>query len=225
MNLSYEEQRLANIKEAPPPSPSQTLITDNRANQELLLSLGLANAPMPKAKRTKPKAKPTIKAKRKLADAAYAAPASPSSESDSEDEKPKKKAKPGRPQREGSRRSSRVSRPPPKFDPSAYASDGTDSDDEDGGYRPKRRDREDRELMRNAQRLGKRIHDPYVLLATSSDNRRTFGHIPGVPVGTWWATRMDCSTAAVHGPPVAGISGSAAEGAFSVALSGGYPDE
>jgi E3 ubiquitin-protein ligase UHRF1 len=36
---------------------------------------------------------------------------------------------------------------------------------------------------------------------------------------------MDCSTAAVHAPPVSGISGNAEAGAWSVALSGGYPDD
>jgi len=60
---------------------------------------------------------------------------------------------------------------------------------------------------------GKRIHDP-----------KTFGHIPGVPVGTWWETREDCSNDAIHAPWVAGISGSD-KGAYSVALSGGYEDD
>jgi E3 ubiquitin-protein ligase UHRF1 len=48
------------------------------------------------------------------------------------------------------------------------------------------------------QRSGKRIHDPYVgcLLIvwqiyadTIHDYSKTFGHIPGIPVGTWWETR------------------------------------
>ncbi|KAI9467196.1 PUA-like domain-containing protein [Lactarius psammicola] len=60
---------------------------------------------------------------------------------------------------------------------------------------------------------GKRIHDP-----------KTFGHIPGVLVGTWWESREDCSNDAIHAPWVAGISGSN-EGAYSVALSGGYEDD
>lgn len=34
-------------------------------------------------------------------------------------------------------------------------------------------------LQRQAQRLGNRIHNP-----------KRFGQIPGVPVGSWWATRM-----------------------------------
>ncbi|KAH9977603.1 PUA-like domain-containing protein [Lactifluus volemus] len=63
------------------------------------------------------------------------------------------------------------------------------------------------------QRSGKRIHDP-----------KTFGHIPGIPVGTWWETREDCSADAIHAPWVAGISGSP-QGAYSVALSGGYEDD
>jgi len=63
-------------------------------------------------------------------------------------------------------------------------------------------------------RLGKRKHNPKV-----------FGHIPGVDVGTWWETRALCSTDAIHAPFVAGISGDARLGAYSVALSGGYDDD
>ncbi|KAJ7103499.1 PUA-like domain-containing protein [Mycena belliarum] len=59
----------------------------------------------------------------------------------------------------------------------------------------------------------KRIHDPKV-----------FGSIPGVEVGTWWESREGCSADAIHAPWVAGISGNA-QGAYSVALSGGYPDD
>ncbi|EIW69937.1 hypothetical protein TREMEDRAFT_30208 [Tremella mesenterica DSM 1558] len=36
---------------------------------------------------------------------------------------------------------------------------------------------------------------------------------------------MEASTDAVHAPTVAGISGNATVGAYSVALSGGYPDD
>ncbi|KAJ6604685.1 PUA-like domain-containing protein [Mycena vulgaris] len=59
----------------------------------------------------------------------------------------------------------------------------------------------------------KRIHDPKV-----------FGSIPGVEVGTWWESREGCSADAIHAPWVAGISGGS-KGAYSVALSGGYPDD
>ena len=43
------------------------------------------------------------------------------------------------------------------------------------------------ERQRKAQKLGVRLHNP-----------KRFGHIPGVEVGTWWPSRMDASTAAVH---------------------------
>ncbi|KAJ7619061.1 PUA-like domain-containing protein, partial [Mycena polygramma] len=59
----------------------------------------------------------------------------------------------------------------------------------------------------------KRIHDPKV-----------FGSIPGIEVGTWWESREGCSADSIHAPWVAGISGGH-QGAYSVALSGGYPDD
>ncbi|CAH1789439.1 unnamed protein product [Owenia fusiformis] len=52
-----------------------------------------------------------------------------------------------------------------------------------------------------------------------------FGHIPGVEIGTVWQLRVDCCYAGVHRPTVAGISGNPQEGAYSVALSGGYEDD
>ncbi|KAF8626539.1 hypothetical protein AX15_004842 [Amanita polypyramis BW_CC] len=60
---------------------------------------------------------------------------------------------------------------------------------------------------------GQRKYDP-----------KTFGHIPGVEIGTWWESRQGCSTDAIHAPWVAGISGGT-KGAYSVALSGGYEDD
>ncbi|KAG8890714.1 hypothetical protein FRB98_006218 [Tulasnella sp. 332] len=71
---------------------------------------------------------------------------------------------------------------------------------------------EDGELPRH--KLGKRTQNP-----------KTFGHIPGVVVGTMWELRMHCSTAGVHAPPVSGIAGSQQTGAWSIALSGGYEDD
>ncbi|KAF8501919.1 PUA-like domain-containing protein [Gautieria morchelliformis] len=70
------------------------------------------------------------------------------------------------------------------------------------------------EREHEGNRLGKRLHNP-----------KTFGAIPGVEVGTWWETRAACSTDAIHAPFVAGIAGSAIDGAYSVALSGGYDDD
>ncbi|KAG9222839.1 hypothetical protein PLEOSDRAFT_1101745 [Pleurotus ostreatus PC15] len=60
---------------------------------------------------------------------------------------------------------------------------------------------------------GKRVHDP-----------KTFGAIPGIEVGTWWETRSGCSTDAIHAAWVAGICGGP-DGAYSIALSGGYEDD
>ncbi|KAI0639377.1 hypothetical protein C8Q77DRAFT_1044898 [Trametes polyzona] len=59
----------------------------------------------------------------------------------------------------------------------------------------------------------KRTHDP-----------KTYGAIPGIPIGTWWETRQACSVDAIHAPWVAGIS-PGPQGAYSVALSGGYEDD
>lgn len=51
-----------------------------------------------------------------------------------------------------------------------------------------------------------------------------FGHVPGYPPGSHFANRRDLSRSGVHRPLVAGIAGSAYEGAESVVLSGGYED-
>ncbi|KAK0208329.1 PUA-like domain-containing protein [Desarmillaria ectypa] len=59
----------------------------------------------------------------------------------------------------------------------------------------------------------RRKHDPKV-----------YGSIPGIEVGTWWETRQACSIDAIHAPWVGGISASK-DGAYSVALSGGYDDD
>lgn len=50
---------------------------------------------------------------------------------------------------------------------------------------------------------------------------RWFGEIDGVLVGATWITRAQAAAAAVHRPLQAGISGSAAEGADSIVVSGG----
>lgn len=49
--------------------------------------------------------------------------------------------------------------------------------------------------------------------------------MPGYPVGSRFETRGELSESGVHRPRVAGISGSAREGADSVVLSGGYEDD
>lgn len=52
---------------------------------------------------------------------------------------------------------------------------------------------------------------------------KTYGAIEGVDVGTTWMMRLDCSRDGIHRPTVAGIHGGP-EGAYSIALSGGYDD-
>ncbi|XP_001602205.2 E3 ubiquitin-protein ligase UHRF1 [Nasonia vitripennis] len=51
------------------------------------------------------------------------------------------------------------------------------------------------------------------------------GPIPGIEVGTMWKFRFQVSEAGVHRPHVAGIHGRAEDGAYSIALSGGYEDD
>lgn len=53
---------------------------------------------------------------------------------------------------------------------------------------------------------------------------RTFGHAPGYPEGSWFASRIDLSKAGVHRPRRAGISGNGREGADSVVLAGRYEE-
>jgi putative restriction endonuclease len=54
---------------------------------------------------------------------------------------------------------------------------------------------------------------------------RHFGAIPGVPVGATYPDRRAVAAANVHLPLIAGISGSGKEGADSIVVSGGYPDD
>lgn len=54
---------------------------------------------------------------------------------------------------------------------------------------------------------------------------RVFGEIPGVAVGSTFASREELSRAGVHRPTQAGISGAQDEGADSIVLSGGYEDD
>ncbi|KAK2175050.1 hypothetical protein NP493_751g00010 [Ridgeia piscesae] len=56
------------------------------------------------------------------------------------------------------------------------------------------------------------------------DRPKVYGAIPGVEIGTVWQMRLECSAAGVHRPTVAGIHGGP-EGAYSLALSGGYEDD
>lgn len=63
------------------------------------------------------------------------------------------------------------------------------------------------------------------LVYNGRPNTKIFGHQVGTEVGDTWDSRMLCSQAGVHGPPVGGIHGHQTEGCWSVALSGGYEDD
>ncbi|KIM44219.1 hypothetical protein M413DRAFT_443244 [Hebeloma cylindrosporum] len=52
-----------------------------------------------------------------------------------------------------------------------------------------------------------------------------FGDIPGVRVGATFETRADCAAKGIHKALVAGISGSATEGARSICVSSAYEDD
>ncbi|KAG9302660.1 hypothetical protein G9A89_007364 [Geosiphon pyriformis] len=69
-------------------------------------------------------------------------------------------------------------------------------------------------------------HQPaYKSTRIGKRNPKVFGHIPGIEIGTTWMMRIDCSRDGIHAPTVAGISGNEKEGAWSIALSGGYEDD
>ena len=222
MEEDYEAQRQANIK----------------ANLELMKSLGLFQGSQMIKPPTAPKCKPTPKAK-----------AASSSASTVDD--PSLSPRIPRPRRitrsvsrtlespqkpRGMKRAlSDTSIPYADVRKTARRADDYDdlssSDDDDDEYtgrsstrrrvssisgplNPSRAYRPSSELQRHADRLGIRIHNP-----------KTFGHIPGIPIGTLWSKRMDCSTDAVHAPTVAGISGNEEVGCWSICLSGGYEDD
>ncbi|KAG8678813.1 hypothetical protein FRC09_019520, partial [Ceratobasidium sp. 395] len=171
-------------------------------------ALGLAPPP---TKRKKAAAKPKTKPKPKVVD----------EDGGADDEGAGKKTAPTRPVL-GTRRSARNAAKPSV----SYAGDGENVVDKTKMpviiSQPGKRwdeaesgDEEDGEGGGTVRvnRLVGRVHDP-----------KTFGIIPGVRIGTWWETRAECSGAAIHAPFVAGISGGA-DGAYSVALSGGYDDD
>ncbi|KAJ2927179.1 hypothetical protein H1R20_g9938, partial [Candolleomyces eurysporus] len=75
----------------------------------------------------------------------------------------------------------------------------------------------------------KKVRDGMGPLGSEAGDKRkhspkVYGSIPGVAVGTWWEKRQGCSIDAIHAPLVGGISGGK-DGAYSVALSGGYDDD
>lgn len=70
-----------------------------------------------------------------------------------------------------------------------------------------------RPSIQRAPHLKVRIHNP-----------KSYGSIPNIPIGTWFPSRMASSLASIHAPTVAGISGDAKTGCFSVCVSGIYDE-
>jgi len=54
---------------------------------------------------------------------------------------------------------------------------------------------------------------------------KVFGEVPGYPIGSTWQSREELSDSKVHAPPMGGISGTAAKGADSIVVNGGYEDD
>ncbi|PAA52439.1 hypothetical protein BOX15_Mlig032978g2 [Macrostomum lignano] len=97
-------------------------------------------------------------------------------------------------------------------DDDEYDSKDEDSDGEGGGSRRARR---------AAAASGSSVFDrPKV----AKNRPNIYGAIAGVAVGTLFETRIDACLAGLHRPTVAGIHGGT-DGAYSIALSGGYEDD
>jgi putative restriction endonuclease len=56
-------------------------------------------------------------------------------------------------------------------------------------------------------------------------NKRVFGHVPGVSIGTTFDSFVAMHAVGLHNHTQAGISGSAKQGAESIVISGGYEDD
>ena len=191
----------------------------DRDNQALLISLGLGE---PSTKPTKSAAslqKLNIAAKKKrLQDERAFKPELVAfkpelvEEEEKEEDTPRRKrpslasttASPSATGRDGSllRRSSRSVQAIKRLADEVFAEAAEDDFDDDEGV--KRKKNTGGEPQRLAKSLGKRTQNPYVLscrLGRGSQGlmcRKQFGHIPGVEAGRTWASRMECSTDAIH---------------------------
>lgn len=198
---SYQAQRQKNIE----------------ANKALLMSLGLeqlqnfAPAAVSKPAAPKPKLKVAAQTKAKPKAKQSALKRKREEEEDFREEETKAARLEGEDGDDGRRRSTRRS-----GKPVTYNEEELVKKKEKAASDAKLRTQElgEDSTGRVGNRLGQRKHSP-----------KQFGAIPGVEVGTWWETRAECSTDAIHAPFVAGISGDARLGAYSVALSGGYDDD
>jgi len=177
-----------------------------RDNQALLLSLGLGEPATKPAKSAEALKKLHIAAqKRKLKDEKAHQPDTDIAEGRKEDTPQQKRPRPSLASTvasssgdgSSSRRSSRSIQPIKRLADEVFAEGPEDEFIDDEGIKRKRRGEEP---LRRAKSLGQRTQNPYVTMFTKPGlfSRKQFGHIPGVEVGRTWATRMECSTDAIH---------------------------
>jgi len=122
---------------------------------------------------------------------------------DGHQQKPEQ-SKEGPSPKEGLRRSARLQNKPPER-VETY---------EEPGDRPKKKAKKHKtsSIARPSKRKSK------------SGRENHYGPTDGIEIGTIWKMRMDCGRDGVHRPTVAGIHGGK-DGAYSIALSGGYEDD
>ncbi|KAK4011281.1 hypothetical protein OUZ56_020395 [Daphnia magna] len=118
----------------------------------------------------------------------------------------------------GLRKSSRISGKTPEFSRGVKDGDSDDKDYEED-YDDDDSDGEDGD-----GRKRKRVRGPQQKIVVPKNRANFYGAVPGVEIGRIWEMRMQCSADGVMRPPVAGIHGGP-EGAYSIALSGGYEDD
>ncbi|XP_057380978.1 uncharacterized protein LOC130703563 [Daphnia carinata] len=118
----------------------------------------------------------------------------------------------------GIRKSSRISGKTAEYSRGLKDEDSDDKDYEEEYYDDDS-DEEDGE-----GRKRKRVRGPQQKIVIPKNRVNFYGAVPGVEIGRIWEMRMQCSADGVMRPPVAGIHGGP-EGAYSIALSGGYEDD
>ncbi|KAF9517809.1 hypothetical protein BS47DRAFT_444207 [Hydnum rufescens UP504] len=183
MVLDYEALREANIAR----------------NRALIASLGLEDYRIPDAAPKAPKKHQRAQNKRKAPPTSSADHNRAPDDDSARVSLPKKprihaqdgdNSEPQTPLRRSSRNTSRISYAPggqPLRNPSPSQTPS------DGPKERKKSPRKSRVVIvdetkkRYVPKMGKRDYDP-----------KTYGAIPDVPVGTWFATRADCSLAAIH---------------------------
>jgi E3 ubiquitin-protein ligase UHRF1 len=178
-----------------------------RDNQALLLSLGLGEPSTKSTKSAESLKKLNIAAKKKRLQDERAFKPEVEDEKEEEDTPRRKRPSLASPSGKGSdgsllRRSSRSVRAIKRLADEVFAEAAEDDFDDDDEEGLKKRRKTVGQPQRLAKSLGKRTQDPYVsevsLVGNKLMNRKQFGHIPGVEVGRTWASRMECSTDAIH---------------------------